>query len=773
MSIGVLNEILTPTLTYQRADGFVPTPKIEGDPLQGEQLLIRWQDLLEQPFQLHVALGARAFVSDICLTLGELGGPTAISIFDVTHTHLLCRHEAETDGVIPPKELALTVGEELEAFILEFEGYFAPVDVCSLKIYGATTEESMLFPTPTRVEKTGGTLAATMLKTYTVDGDIAAAAGRILTERIAEVTGILPTEKAEGALCLVTDPTLGENAYRLAINAQGVTLTAADLRGFVYGGENLLKLYAGGAFPCLEIEDAPFMPFRGVHLMLPGPEEMEFARRLIKYVVSPMGYNALILEIAGGMRFESHPEITAAVLEAKEKSRAGIWPKYPHASVGGVGVTEPEDVAAFADYVRSFGIDVIPEVQSLGHVQFMLIAHPELTEREEEERAVEIDELAADVPPKKFYGHSYCPSNERSYEITMDLLDEIIEVVRPTKYVHMGHDEVYQIGVCPKCREKDPADLFAADVCRYHAHLKEKGLSMMIWSDMLQPVTKYRTPPAIAKIPRDVTMLDFIWYFHMDKDIEDNLLPAGFPLAYGNLYSSHFPRFESRIKKPGVIGGQISAWVGTNEHALGKEGKIYDFLFTAEMLWSSSYDSHLRLVYDRALRRKMSTLRLALRGESPLTGVEIALLPRQSIENSTATEVAVNATCAALVFEHAATKKHTRIPWGALEEIGCYRIAYEDGTVLELPLAYGGNIGYLVRRQNEPMKGSYYRHNGYFSTYFTDGLETRTESGAIHTVYRFEWRNPTPDKKICSVTLCNSEQNGTDVRLAYLGAILL
>ena len=33
----------------------------------------------------------------------------------------------------------------------------------------------------------------------------------------------------------------------------------------------------------------------------------------------------------------------------------------------------------------------------------------------------------------------------------LDMLDEIIEVIQPREYVHMGHDEVYGIGICPIC----------------------------------------------------------------------------------------------------------------------------------------------------------------------------------------------------------------------------------------------------------------------------------------------------------------------------------
>ena len=82
-------------------------------------------------------------------------------------------------------------------------------------------------------------------------------------------------------------------------------------------------------------------------------------------------------------------------------------------------------------------------------------------------------------------------------------MDEVIEVFKPERYVHMGHDEVYEIDVCPICKHKDPAKLFADDVNKLHAYLKSRGLKMMIWSDMIQPVTKYRTPAAIDMIPKD------------------------------------------------------------------------------------------------------------------------------------------------------------------------------------------------------------------------------------------------------------------------------
>ena len=45
------------------------------------------------------------------------------------------------------------------------------------------------------------------------------------------------------------------------------------------------------------------------------------------------------------------------------------------------------------------------------------------------------------------YPDTYCPSNPRSYEITFDILDEVIDVFHP-KAINIGHDEFYSICVC-------------------------------------------------------------------------------------------------------------------------------------------------------------------------------------------------------------------------------------------------------------------------------------------------------------------------------------
>ncbi len=775
MKIGVLNDIFPFRLSCSKADGSVPPSRLNGDPLKQERLLVNWQELLEESLFLSVDCEIPFFVGDLVLSLGEEGTPRALTVWDTDKARVLYRYTAETGADIYKKEITLPIGEVLSGFVIEISSYFSSVDITGLKIYGSGVDVIPLFPTPASFSRLSGSVPSSLLSSYCANDTLARDAASVICERIEEQNDIVCVSAADARFSLATDPTLAKNAYRLSVTENGIRLFASDLRGFIIGAESLLKLIKDGCIPCCEIEDAPYKSFRGVHLMLPGSEEVEFTKDMIRHVISPMGYNTVILEFAGGMHFDSHPEINEALLEAKRRSRTGEWPAYPHGEAGGEGLIEKHEVAELVEYIRRYGLDVVPEVQSLGHVQFMTIAHPEIAEIDANDPFESVDELSADVPPDRFYPHCYCPSNERSYEILFDLMDEIIEVTKPREYVHIGHDEVYQIGVCEVCKDKDPAVLFANDVRRIYDHLKAKGLKVMMWADMVQSVSSYRTISAVDLLPKDILLLDFIWYFHMHKDIEDYLVGKGYSVAIGNLYSSHFPRLESRIAKDGIVGGQVSAWVGMNEYSFGKEGKTYEYLYCAQTLWSASYDSHLRLVYDRKLKEWMPSLRRAFRHEKPPVGSERLLYRsdlRAPYDNAVgADRVEVDATCQALIFQNVTSKKLTRIPWGELDTLGAYRVVYTDGGAVEIPIRYGEYIGYWACRQNIPLEGGYYRHNGYFGTYFSDGIESKTEDGTPVTVYRWEWRNPEPLRPIARVELIDHHAYPTSVVWLSLSAI--
>ncbi len=721
-----------------------------GNPFLGEVLRVTWRDITPSGLTIRFTLDKVLWLDSLVLQFAGSGAPTRVTLRDEAG-RVLDAYHGETGKPVTETQIPLRLCGTAETLMLHIETHLADICLTEIELWGAVeAKEPVVWPTPKSAAYEDKRYSISAYDTVCADCEAGRAALSILQEKLAEVAGVAAAVSAEGKIQLCWDGESPDGGYRLTVDEAKISIHAADLRGFVQGVENLCKLIQDGQVPACVLNDAPFCPFRGVHLYLPAPDQMDFAKRLIKYLLSPMGYNVIIIEVAGAMRFHSRPAINDTFLEANRKSATGEWPGFPHGDVGGRQIVEQEDVRDLVAYARRFGIEVVPEVQSLSHVQFMTQAYPEIGERPWETPVTEVtDERLADVPPDQFYAHCYCPSNPKSYEILFDLMDEIIDVFQPKKYVHIGHDEVYQIGVCPICRQRDPAVLLEEDIRRIYDHLQEKGLTPMMWSDMLQPISSYKTPPARHNLPRDIVMLDFIWYFHFGKDIEENLLPEGYKIAVGNLYSSHFPRYESRIRQPGMIGGEVSAWVSTDEDCLGREGKLYDMLYTAEMLWSEAYGEKARYAYDRVIGDLLPKLRERLRGQTMPS-----LHPHSEVLLADAREAGCYDS---LVIEHTALRQRHREPWIPCEKIGEYTVTYADGTTETIPVTYGGNIGYQYRLSHQPLLHHLFRHNGYITAWETDNLVSRDPSGVLQTMYRLEWRNPRPAVAITDVQFTGAQ----------------
>jgi hypothetical protein len=145
------------------------------------------------------------------------------------------------------------------------------------------------------------------------------------------------------------------------------------------------------------------------------------------------------------------------------------------------------------------GIRVVPIVNLLGHTQY-LIKHPEWRDlnelRDERDRPLPHGQL--------------CPLHPRTLEVADRLLRDVAPYCTAGK-VHVGLDESFHLGRCPRCRA-EVARLglgghFAGHVNRLHAVCRSLNLSMGLWADML-----YFTPEAIPLLPRGLTAYD--WYYY-------------------------------------------------------------------------------------------------------------------------------------------------------------------------------------------------------------------------------------------------------------------
>ena len=753
----------------------VPCPHTEGEFGTG----IRWdyKRILNSSLDLKFTLERECFVGSISFTLGRFVKIYSAEI--ISDRNIISRFTAQT-GKHFTEDFTVRIGRTLSSFTVRLHNAYSSIEFTEIKISGAYEDGApLIWPTPKSMVMGCGSVELGVIKAGRKRDEQYAKA--FLKETLSERFG--RCQRKDGTPIIIDlDKDLSEEQIKISCQKNEIKVSAGARLALLRAVTMLASIINDGKAPVCEIDDTPSLPMRGFHMGLPQKCNLEFTKRLFKYILLPLGYNQLFVQLCGGMRYESHPKITEAWLKANRLAREGKWPKFPHDYMGAEGyVLEKDEVRDLFGYARELGFELIPEVQSLGHVQWITNAYPEIGEVDENEKQVE-DDREEDLRPDKKFIHCYCPSNERSYEIIFDILDETIDVIKPQRYVHIGHDEVYHLGLCEKCRQKSHEDLFVGDVMRLYNHIKSRGLKTMMWGDMLQPVSNYETKGAIDRLPRDIVQLDFIWYFHFDKNIEENLVNAGYPVMLGNLYSSHFPRYSQRIKNPGLIGGQVSSWCAVSEYAMGKKGKFWELSYTAELLSNpEKYSDDMRDVYSHVIKKLQPAQREALRGEigcKPYKSKNIPLprplkdqnLPREltalrrSAQRANGLYVPVGAEFDRIAIEHATLYHGLRTPWVPLEVVGHYTVKYSDGEEITIPAEYAGNVQCLSHRYGDPFPEPAQRHTGYWGTWFSDPtLEVSMGEGHPLLLTEFAFENPKPDVKIESISYRSADGDFTEL----------
>lgn len=584
--------------------------------------------------------------------------------------------------------------------------------------------------------------------------------------------------------------------YSISIGEKEIEICGTDRRALIYAVHVLNMLMIDGNVPVGYVFDKPFLEFRGIHLGLPSRDNIEFFKSFIEDYAVPLRYNTLFWEVSAAIELESHPEISEEWAKMCRRYHNGEVPAPPHIEWLGDGdILTKDEIRDIVAFVKNFGIEIIPEIQSLAHVQYLTIAHPDIAERDTVNSAAKIEGDEAEPTPSTFYSHCYCPQNEKSYEILFDIADEIIDLIKPERYVSIGHDEVYQIGVCEKCKDKDPAELFAYDVNKIYDYLKKKGLKTMMWADMLHDVTEYKTPAAIDMIPKDIILLDFIWYFYPELDLENRLIKHGFNVIMGNMYSSHYPRYEKRIRKDGMLGAQTSTWCEISPHGLAENGKMLDVAYSANMMWSDKYTSEARGAYTYAAmhyameptREKMSK-RKGIRERMPeriVSGESVDIMSKEYIYaiNTYGAMVsgdsAVDALPSNLMIADINRKVEkiafTHCTFGAVptgmvceggknKHLGYYKINYKDSTSEKVNLIFGETI-YTSDRYGEIIKPFFHRHDGYRDVFPCVPICGKCPDGKDYTLYELTWDNPYPEKQIVSIEMIAENRSGVKIAL--------
>lgn len=198
-----------------------------------------------------------------------------------------------------------------------------------------------------------------------------------------------------------------------------------------------------------------FKGHRIVHLDLKGaPPKVSYYQELFP-IISSLGATGLLIEYEDMFPYR-HVELTARNAYSKE------------------------DVSKIIELASANHLEVIPLIQTFGHLEFMLKLRNYKHLRE--------------VPQ---YPQVVCPSNNSTFLLLKDMIDDIIALHPLSNYIHIGCDEVFYIGECSRCIETmlkerwTKKDLFLHHVTVTAGYIKQKypTLTVLMWDDEFRKLT--------------------------------------------------------------------------------------------------------------------------------------------------------------------------------------------------------------------------------------------------------------------------------------------
>jgi hexosaminidase len=260
----------------------------------------------------------------------------------------------------------------------------------------------------------------------------------------------------KGTLTLFLDKTISsvpsDEGYIMTIGQDRVEIISKSEAGLYYGCQSLEQLLEDARdykkpVPSCKITDYPVLSYRAVHFDVKHHLDhmnyyYESIDRLARYKI-----NAVVFEFEDKLRYQRQP------------------------LVGAPQSISIDEMAALTRYARERHIEITPLVQGLGHATFIL-KHQEYANLRE-------------LPWNRW---AFCPLNEGTYQVLFDLYRDAIAATPGSKYLHIGGDEIGNIGLCPRCKPMaDKEGMLSLSlywlkrVCEF---AKENGRIPVFWDDM-------------------------------------------------------------------------------------------------------------------------------------------------------------------------------------------------------------------------------------------------------------------------------------------------
>ena len=351
----------------------------------------------------------------------------------------------------------------------------------------ATRSLHSLIPEPKRLEMRPGNLRLEDCRCIAFDGgceqslrDDVRRIAEFARSAIAEETGLsvevsssIPEPSQAALLLELKSLDIGarhtDESYVLEISPDGARLSAPTPQGLFYALQTFRQVLrqtdGERRVRCLRIEDWPEVQIRGMQLDL--KYQMPTFDYLLKIVdvLSQYKMNYVLIEYENKFPFESHPLLPSPVALSKQQ------------------------ISELIGYCAARYIEVMPMLHCVNWLEYIL-THEEYAHLRERPEAI----------------HQACPTNPGTMELFRELYDEMVASHEDCRYFHIGADELHDIGVCARCKEKVERDgraqLYFDYILAVCDYVRESGKRPVMWADMV-----LNEPEYADKIPRDIVMM--------------------------------------------------------------------------------------------------------------------------------------------------------------------------------------------------------------------------------------------------------------------------
>jgi hexosaminidase len=362
------------------------------------------------------------------------------------------------------------------------------------------------------------------------------------------------------------------DAYRLEVRSKGVVISAPTTDGLRHGLQTFCQLATKSArIANVDIVDQPDFRDRGIMLdvsrgKVPTQKTLE---ELIDFC-SRLRLNILMLYVEHTFDFRRHPEIGK-----------------------GASPLDANTLLALDGYAADRGVELIPCLQSLGHM----------------ERILAIGRYAELAESDRLW--SLSPSHPGTYALLEDLYDEFLPLFGSKRF-NANCDEPFDLGrgqSAKRSPRKSPGRLFADHVQRLHKLSSRHDKQLMVWADFA-----HRHPDELSRIDQSVVLIDWWYEESFDADRLGKLRRKGFEVWASpgtSTWNCLFPRVANSTgniarwsaagRKHGATGLLNTDW-GDFGHYNALGVSLHSYAWGAQHGWSGDMDTKS---FERAFGRRV------------------------------------------------------------------------------------------------------------------------------------------------------------------------